>query len=271
MPDILKVFDHLYNCADVSLGRLVPDKDYPDEDGFDPSDLTLDTDYHVRVEKNVVLHLTSYSKTFLGTILTRLLSAYGGRDKQEDFHVISKVRKAYQLRQPTKVLREICSDAKAQQWLEDNIGGGVYMVTAIYTLYNPTLARKALSQTTFGGKAYIPVPAADLGVGGGDVAGQGGHRHGSGGEARLKAIGERIYQIRYRKVGLKQIKEKEIAGTLKQGSWKQLMQVRGGGSDGDPEGDVIVEPELEDEDAEDGENETAIEYDVVFAEEDIVG
>jgi len=251
------IFDNLYRLGDVALGSLVPDKEHPNEESQDPPLLVLDTDYNKRSEIDYGFSVKSYSKSFIGLMLTKFIAADGQRKREDEFYVKTAERNVYTLRSPKAVIRKICDDKRTQFWLEDNIGGKVHMVTEIYTLTDPKLFTFRSSGTKAGAKVLLPFTSATVGTSAGDGKIKAGHEGKHERSEQMQAVGERIYQIRYKKVKLVEslIKAatgtaaKEITGTvpLGPGCWYKIIPVRGSHD----EGSLVVEVDLEDDRDED--------------------
>ncbi|KAH6621149.1 hypothetical protein B0J18DRAFT_431693 [Chaetomium sp. MPI-SDFR-AT-0129] len=258
-------FESLWNTADVPLGSLVLDIEQAHEDSWKPTDLTKDKDYSVKQNANIVLRVDAFSESWFRVQVLSWLKAVLSRAKSSHLRVTADSGFVYHLADPKRVLRDICRDTKAKEWLEDAAGiRSIYMVTELWTLVDPKLEHAGGKGSVYAGQ----VPVTDGTTKYADA--EGGHRSGSSEEKNLTALGERIYKIKFRKVKLRfavvpAAAEKEQAGqadgeadseetaavkpTMKMGArWKSLLVSRGEGDDPDGEGEVMVEADVEDDD-----------------------
>lgn len=260
-------FESLWNTTDVPLGSLVLDIEQAHEDSWKPTDLTRDKDYSVKQNANIVLRVDASSESWLRVQVLSWLKAVLSRAKSSRLCVTADSGFVYHLPDPKRVLRDICRDPEAREWLEDAAGiRSIYMVTELWTLIDPKLEHAGGKGSVYVGKAPVTDGTTKY------ADGEGGHRSGSREEKKLTALGERIYKIKFRRVKLRfavvpavvgQEEASKVDGeadsekaatvkpTVKMGArWKSLLVSRGGGDDPDGEGEIMVEADVEDGDEE---------------------
>lgn len=256
---------HLLSLDAIQLGRLVLDRQSPEQDSHTSEALNISDSQIIKTSQ------TSFSEVFnraQGTTLSGALTTLIATRYKKGDHFTARVESAstniHQLKNPSEVLSDICESHGTKKWIEKAIGRGkkIHMVVGLHILTDAEVSGEGMKTCGHGG--YIGAPSAIVGMpaGGGsvqlptgsaDVQVDGGRKELISQDFRFVAPGEQIYAVQYRKIIFKWYSSRKIdkAELEKANWWKVLARHRG--ADEVAEDDVI-EAELEGGEGAEGEH-----------------
>ncbi|KAI0896523.1 hypothetical protein F4806DRAFT_464828 [Annulohypoxylon nitens] len=232
------ILDYLLPADAVSLGRLVVDVRFPDQDFFETrKESAVEGTLTQRVED------FSYSSSQVATsrlhaILSNIISGGHGSENSSKISISSSLCITRQLQNSSLFFEQLCADSKARYWLEHALrqGEGVFLVTGIKTVVDAQIGIAQSKGKSSEAKFQIPTSciatAAGIPLPGGALdAGTDAHRSlDISEEGSFSAPGEQIFAVQYRKLRVSWFSTANVdKASLKRGNqWKVYLGARGG-------------------------------------------
>ncbi|MCJ1237291.1 hypothetical protein MMC14_005276 [Varicellaria rhodocarpa] len=204
----------------ITLGRLVLDMDYPEQDFHDSPSLTLPAS-EVIVKRQALLSDSRYENSGAKAKLSLayLLGTHAGFNVGKENRLEASEVTTYGLKNSSDKFETLCTDAQTRKWLEKVVGKGrsVYMIVGYETLLQGTLSYKTSKSAAFDAEALVPLSGTPLDPAVG--AGVSGNR---GRETQVKALDEQVHAVRYRKIDFGWFRSRDLdKASLEKGSrWK---------------------------------------------------
>jgi len=193
---------------DVRLGSLVPDIRYPHMDALSIKELESEKDFSNNLDQNFEGRLNSEANLSFSLALTTLFSAIFQKVSSEEWVVRAGEGRIYELRKPKDIFKELCKNKETQKWLQEGYVDKqeTYMVIGYRTLVNAKLVRQENRSRNASGQLSLPTEAltgAPLLPKEANIALSVGASVTLDAKGDIETIGERIYAICFRKVGIK--------------------------------------------------------------------
>lgn len=251
MASKLILTDVPFTLETIQLGSLIPNARYPHQDALAAKPATVDKDYTARKQKNFKTLLNSEHALSFSAYLTKLLSIEHDSGRKAHLELSSLEGVVYEMSQPKKWFKDLCTMAEVREWLQEGIDDGqdAFMITGFRTLKDAKLDQHGYSSAQTKAQANIPVGDAIGAIAAGEVANVGTKGSHISKQEQLDSAemeGERIYAICYRKVKFRWHQRSSVDDAFLQSRniWRTLSDTR---SDAEEDG-KLLEVDIEDSD-----------------------
>ncbi|KAK6526092.1 hypothetical protein TWF281_011130 [Arthrobotrys megalospora] len=226
---VFELASRLYAKEDISLGSLIPDRRYPNQDALAELNLEEWKDYSISIDRNFSDFIKSNAKSNSGfkKAISKIFLSPAVKEVGGDVQVLAEESRVYMMRQPRNIFKQLSMLPSVREWLTDYYSNSeeVYFVIGYRTLINAQFV------------------GADLKI---DRRSRVGRSHpGARDNYRYETTGERIYAICFRKVNFTRLKNGEVGILDSTNYWKTFSEERGIDMD---MGDDIISAEIEEED-----------------------
>ncbi|KXJ84808.1 hypothetical protein Micbo1qcDRAFT_181345 [Microdochium bolleyi] len=207
----------------IALASFVPNIRQPHQDGKRPYTVKA-SDYSVQPDVAFDGLINTGSRSFLNVFATRFASFSFQQDKSSMLHVTAQKGRIYSLNSPSK------TGGGMQEWFEycKRLRIQPRFVTGYRTFIDADVSRGQHRTTDISGETTVPISTAQGDPSGtADIEVQAGRRTNTDVKGDMKAPGERIYAICYRKVNISRHEGKVTPSLEQTNKWKPFAATRG--------------------------------------------
>ncbi|KAI1422756.1 hypothetical protein F5Y12DRAFT_600296 [Xylaria sp. FL1777] len=261
MPMASFILDYLLPAGAVSLGRLVLDVQFPDEDFFEAREEFAAKGVLTQRVEDFSYSTSRASTSRLHVILSDLMSGGHGSANNSKIDLSSSLCVTRQLQNSGLFFQQLCEDGETRYWLERALKRreDVFLVTGIKTVVDAQIgiaeskaksseAKVQVPTSLMANAAGIPLPSGILDAGADvyrcvDISEQ----------ARFVAPGEQIFAVQYRKLQVSWFATRNVdsASLKRKNRWKVYLGGRGEDDETEKVVDIQVGDYIEDDDLED--------------------
>ncbi|KAK6511198.1 hypothetical protein TWF481_000119 [Arthrobotrys musiformis] len=216
LPRSFILTNRFYTKDGISLGSLVPDRRYPNQDAFVSSDIILENgrDFLVSVDTNfnAFVDARAKSSSAFKRALGKLFLPPFVKGVEGDVRVISKESCVYTLLQPRTLFKKLSQEDHFNEWLRDGWVSKktLYFIVGYRTVIDAQFIGKEIKPSR---NRRLPAEMADRA------------------KVRYDTSGERIYAVCFRRVKFEQSTGKKGRVLEQTNKWRIFPKHRGAGGE----------------------------------------
>ncbi len=165
MAGKLILTDVPFTLENIPLGSLIPNIRYPHQDALAAKTAVVGMDYTARKQKNFNTLLNSEHALSFSTYLTKMLSIEHDSERNAHVELSSLEGVVYEMSQPKKWFKDLCTMTEVQEWLQEGIDAGQdsFMIMGFCTLKDAKLEKRGASccrssLAAYSAQAYFLLP-----------------------------------------------------------------------------------------------------------------